>query len=393
MCDTMVRVLDGRVLFAKNSDREADEPQALEWLPRREGLSGVVRCTHLEVPQVARTHALVLSRPVWMWGGEMGLNEHAVVIGNEAVFTKESVPRHGGLTGMDLLRLGLERAASAQEAVDVITALHRAHGQGGRCGYEDTGFRYFSTFLIADPSGAFVLETAGKDVAVERATGGRSISNGLTIPGFAEAHSDVVKTSVSACRLRRARTEAAASKATSCEDLARALRDHGDGEWPVYEWHRGAMRTACMHAGGLLAASQTTASLLVDLAPGRVRAWATATSAPCVSIFKPFQVAQPLDVGPTPALEPDASLWWTHERFHRAVMRAPAALFPAVRAERDALERRAFSEGVDAQVLWTEAFEATKRWAAGLERQDVHDERPWTARRHWSARRQPMLPR
>ena len=389
MCDTMVRVFEGRVLFAKNSDREADEPQALEWHPRREGLSGHVRCTHLEVPQVARTHALVLSRPVWMWGGEMGLNEHGVVIGNEAVFTKEAVPRKGGLTGMDLLRLALERASSAQEAVEVISELHRAHGQGGRCGYEDTGFRYFSTFLIADAAGAFVLETAGAEVATERVSGGRSISNGLTIPGFAEKHSDVVKTSVSACRLRRARTEAAAAKATSCEDLAQALRDHGESDWPAYEWHRGAMRTACMHAGGLLAASQTTASLLVELAPGRVRAWATATSAPCVSIFKPFSVGQPLDVGPVPGLEPDASLWWTHERFHRAVLRAPATRFPPVRAERDALERRAFSDGADAQAIWTDAFAATTRWAADLEGKDGRDERPWAARRYWSARRDP----
>lgn len=391
MCDTMVRVLDGRVLFAKNSDREADEPQALEWHPRREGLSGAVRCTHVEIPQVAKTHALVLSRPVWMWGGEMGLNEHGVVIGNEAVFAKESVPKHGGLTGMDLLRLGLERASTAKEAVDVITALHQAHGQGGRCGYEDVGFRYYSTFLIADPTGAFVLETAGRETAVEKVTGGRSISNGLTIPGFAEAHSDVVKTSVSACRLRRTRTEAAAGKASSVRDLAAALRDHGDTPWPEYEWHRGAMRTACMHAGGLLAASQTTASLLVDLSPGGVRAWATATSAPCVSVFKPFSVAQRLDVGPVPGLEPDASLWWTHERLHRALMRSPAELFALVRAERDALEERAFADAADAQALWNDAFTATKRWADAVEARPVGDTRPWTARRYWASRRSPRV--
>lgn len=389
MCDTFVRVEAGRVLFGKNSDREADEPQALEWHPRREGLSGTVQCTHVAIPQVERTHALVLSRPVWMWGGEMGVNEHGVAIGNEAVFTKEPVPKQGGLTGMDLLRLALERATTAEEAAQVIVELHRQHGQGGRCGYEDRGFRYFSSFLVADALGAVVVETAGAHVATERVTGGaRGISNGLTIPGFAETYSDVVKTAVSACRLRRASTEAHAAKARSPRDIAQALRDHGDTAWPVYEWHRGAMRAPCMHAGGLLAASQTTASLVLELAPGRTRGWATATSAPCLSVFKPFAVTTPLDVGPTPGLEPDASLWWTHERLHRRVMQAPSQLATFL-GERDQLEARAFGDAVDAQALWSEARAATERWLSAATSQPATDLRPWAARRYWAARRQP----
>jgi dipeptidase len=387
MCDTVVRVRPGRVLFAKNSDREADEPQALEWHPRREGLSGALPCTWLAIPQVARTHALLLSRPVWMWGAEMGLNEHGVVIGNEAVFTRERVPAKGGLTGMDLLRLALERAASAEEAVLVIQQLNATHGQGGQCGYEDQGFRYFSTFLIADPKGAFVLETAGRETAVEKVLETRSISNGLTIGPFAAAHSDVVKTGVSACRLRQARTLLLGAGADAPRDFAMLLRDHGDTTWPGYEWHRGAMRAPCMHGGGLLAASQTTASLVVELSGGAVNAWATGTSAPCISVFKPLRVDTPLDLGPTPTLQPDGSLWWTHEKLHREVMKDPAKLAPLFLAERDALEARAFSSGVDAQALWTEARAAEERWSAAVRAKSSPDARPWAARRYWSHRR------
>ncbi|MBI4953671.1 MAG: peptidase C69, partial [Myxococcales bacterium] len=189
MCDSVVVVLPGEVLFAKNSDRDPNEAQRLEWHPRREHPPGsLVGCTWRTLPEARVTFATILSRPFWMWGAEMGATEHGVVIGNEAVFTRaRGEPQ--GLLGMDLVRLALERAASADEAVELIARLVAAHGQGGRCGYEAPGFRYDSSFLVADAEGAWLLETAGRESARERIGAGvRAISNELSIPAFARRH-------------------------------------------------------------------------------------------------------------------------------------------------------------------------------------------------------------
>ena len=300
MCDTLVVVDDGRVLFAKNSDRDPNEAQFLDWQPRRTHSPGTrVQCTWIEIDQVAETHAVLLSRPFWMWGAEIGANEHGVVIGNEAVFT--TAPRQEvGLTGMDLLRLALERASTAAAAVDLIVALLTRHGQGGGCGHENRGFTYDNSYLVADHRGAYVLETAGREWAVEEVTSGaRSISNGLTIPDFAEGRSQRVRTWASRCRARRTITEHGASRATGPGDLMAVLRDHG-GDGPRYSPINGAMAAPCMHAGGLAAASQTTASWVAELTPDGARHWCTATSAPCTGLFKPVAVDDPLDLGPEP---------------------------------------------------------------------------------------------
>jgi hypothetical protein len=375
------------VLFAKNSDRDPNEAQVLEWHPAREHPEGArVRCTWMEIPQVRRTRACLLSRPFWMWGAEMGTNEDGVTIGNEAVFTRQPY-QEVGLTGMDLVRLALERASSARGAVETIVDLLETHSQGGGCGHENRRFTYHNSFLVADRGGACVLETAGRLHALERVEGVRAISNGLTIPGFTH-HGDRLRTRVSRCRARRHRVETLAAGAKGPGDLMRVLRDHGEGNpAPVYSWLTGGMGAPCMHAGGVLAASQTTASWVAELGPSGATHWVTGTAAPCVSLFKPVHVDTPVDLGPALTDRDDsASLWWRHERLHRRAMRDPVALGRLFFEERDTLEASWRSRPPSSTAAFAEGDRHLAGWTARIEAAEAADRRPRHVRRYWRRR-------
>ena len=395
MCDTIAIVESGRVLFAKNSDRDANEGQNIEWHPRRRRSGeATLRCTYIDIPEVEETNATLLSRPFWMWGAEIGANEYGVTIGNEAVFTKEPYEKTPGLLGMDMLRLALERASTAAEACSVITDLLETYGQGGGCGYENRKFTYHNSFIVADPQEAFVLETAGRAWATERITGVRSISNGLSIPEFASQHSDPLKTRISGCPLRSARTLDLANQSSSVEGLIRALSDHGPSTDAAngdvlsvrYSPVNGGLNVPCVHGGGIVTSSQTTSSWVAELRPGDCLHWVTATAAPCTSLFKPVRVDKPIDLGKPSEDRANDSLWWTHERFHRNAMKNPPETTPLFTAERDAIQRRWLDDPPSGEAAFAEAATALRGWTQAVEERGASDIRPMWTRLYWAKR-------
>lgn len=411
VCDTVVRVDGDGVLLAKNSDRDPNEAQLLEWHPPSTDPAGAtVRCTWIEVPQVPSTRGVLISRPWWMWGAEMGANDAGVVIGNEAVFTTghRRAPDEPGLLGMDLLRLALERSGNAEEAVEVIVGLLERHGQRGPASFVHRGFSYDNSFLVADRRGAIVLETSGRRWATEAVdTGVRAISNQLSIPRFADRHSDRLRSAVARGAQRRSCTEAAARRARTGVDapldLFAALRSHGDGPAPSYSLSTGAMGGPCMHAGGLLAASQTTASWVSDLRatlPGAPLHWATGTAAPCTSLFLPFRVHQPVELGATPTEVADpATWWWRHEDLHRRVLADPLGLLARYRHERDRVETAWVRDPPPSPAAVAEAEQLRARWLVDVEAGRRREHRPLWLRAAWShwdrraGRRSDLLPR
>lgn len=380
-CDTMVALgsatSSGATIFGKNSDRPPGECQPLALIERAEhGPGATVRCQYVEIPQVSRTARVLGSKPTWLWGFEHGINEHGVAIGNETIFAREA-PSEQGLLGMDLVRLGLERSASAEEALAVLTGLIERHGQGGS-GFREFPFPYNSSFLIADSREAWILEAPNRNWAARHCRATDAISNQITIdvdwerlsPGirshaegkglplsdpfdFSETYRDVknVPRALSEGRLRCARTRLA--QGAGSLDVAafrEILRDHdvsGRAFQPGAPEGSETYFTICMHQGP----SRTTASLVAELfaPPGDLPVVWASFGRPCCSVFFPVVVAGALPSSLVRGTdEPSDVLWWTFEKIALALESDPS-LSNRVRATLDPLEQQLFESGRMAQ--------------------------------------------
>jgi dipeptidase len=315
--------------FAKNSDRHPREAQALCLLPRREPAASLkLGGRSLDLPD--RGYAFALSKPAWMAGGEMGLNEKGVAIGNEAVFSRFKAKKDG-ILGMDILRAALAQASTPEEARDFIIAVTEREEQGGNGAFKGN-LVYSNSYLIAGAGEGFILETAGKRWAWRSTKAIATISNAYSIEEDFKRLDTQTRKEISpvneraACSdeadpgrkgqkeswrghvedrfylgftkgdQRRARTAAglqAALPTLGMDAVLAALRDHGPGGDAAAG--RAGMEAPCLHEAGFPVKSSTTASLAVEFLPpgGGAEAilWFTGSSYPCLSVFAPLILA------------------------------------------------------------------------------------------------------
>ena len=382
MCDTFIihgrLMASGRTTLAKNSDREPNEAQYLETFAAADHAPGAkVRCTYIEIPQVAHTFAMIGSRPWWMWGFEHGVNEHGLAIGNEAVWSKVPASTEPGLLGMDLLRLTLERAKTADEGLAVLTGLLERYGQSGAT----SALReqsYHNSFIIADAEGGWNLQSAGRHWVARRIEGWDAISNIYSIGAdydrisagaidyatrqgwfdpkagkpfdFAAAFADTTLAFLPGCAARLAFAQSGLAaleqrRKVELEDVFALLRSHGVADQPA-DWRPPADGEAliCMHAGAPQH-SETAAAMVAELPKGKLHdspylLW-VALASPCLSSFVPVWQDSGQPAGwEQPQGRSNRDAWWNMEGMQRGIERdygrlakAPQAIFAALEAE------------------------------------------------------------
>ena len=265
-----------------------------------------------------------------------------------------------------------------------MTGLLETCGQGG---IADAAHQeaYDSSFLIADPTEAFVLETAGSDYAVApfpagvghlqpdhlgtewtRASGART---GDDFDRFRDPVEDTAFADVRLAASRRFLASTAPGGLTPAATAAH-LRDHGTGPWgapgtagPVHlPPDRGRARTAaasasaCTSAGVSVTAASMIAELSPDLADGAPLRVYVAAGSPCASIYVP---AFPRTAaGPPPFVPFELSgeeLWHAADALRQLVEADPDAL-PAVREALQPVEDELWAEADD-------VLEDPARWA------------------------------
>ena len=340
-CDTLVLTskitANKQNTLCKNSDRPLGEAQPLCFYERSEG-----------------KYAVLGSRPYWMDGFEMGANEKGLFIGNEAEGSRMPKETEEGITGMAMLRTALEKAATAREAIDVISALLKEHGQNANA-HTTMDRRYENTFILCDPEEAWVMETAGREWAAKKVEVFAAVSNCYQItddydlcsegmeqlvtdnrwlrPGekvnFAKAFTapaDRQRNSVA--RMRR--MQKLVTEKMTVKDMQKIFRDHFEGELnePRFGSCYGNFTTICMHAlTGGIDSSQTAAGMIMSYDERWKYKFLWAAGLPCLSVYiplywvdpekKPMKVPECMSLGGE-KYDP-TSLWWTMEHLSALV--------------------------------------------------------------------------
>jgi hypothetical protein len=333
MCDTLCIRHEGGMWFAKNSDRHPREVQTVSWHGARPS-GGELRTQYITVPD-ADAAAFAGSQPTWLWGAEHGVNEHGVAAGNEKIWTIDRPQtRPQALLGMDIVRLVLERARTADDALELCTRFIEDYGQGGS-GEPFSDEPYDSSFLLVDGNGGWIVETCNRTWAARPVGDGAAISNRISLTtDWSRASADIahgtdfdtyrspkVSTGIADGRLATTRACATAADPTLAS-IAATMRDHGAEPFVGI--------SVCMHCPNVNA--QTTASMIADIRrDGSWRAWACLGN-PCTSVYVPV-----FPGAVVPELS-DPMQWERFARLRDAVEREPERLV-SVRAELDPVEQ------------------------------------------------------
>lgn len=145
---------DGHTYFGHNTNRPTGDAASVVRAAGREFAPGeTVALPQASLTQARHTLTVLAGRDsLCGWGYRHGVNEKGVAVGCTPIRTRLDDPPT--LSGPDLVRLALERASTACQAVETLTDLIGRHGTDAHA------------FLVADHGEAVVLEAGGRHWAL-----------------------------------------------------------------------------------------------------------------------------------------------------------------------------------------------------------------------------------
>lgn len=358
MCDTMTAFLSAdHSFFVKNSDRDPAEFQFVYistdplkefreepfQYQKEEYINNSFQTLKRLIAKYDCPHKAILSKPDWIWGAEMGVNEFGLAIGNEAVFSRGKVPEDG-LLGMDILRLALHNCKNASEALEFIIEIIENYPQGGNGSFSGKLY-YHNSFLIKDFKMAFILETAADKWAVKNVGKFAAISNAYSIGddyhssstgldyNLKEKHENKFISFFSKGNIRQQMaTKFLQENEYTLKNMFKLTRLHRDNA----DIKRG-MTSTCMHPG-LLIKSETTSSMVIEYREGNFLTWFTGSPNPCISLYKPLLFTENLEDHPLSSLEYAYKYSKKWREYSRAMIRNHKVFQKDIRSLRDQAE-------------------------------------------------------
>lgn len=151
----------GGLILAKNRDQSYMTPSTVMVQPHKKYAAGTsVNTVTISIPQVEETYGFTGSGSAGAFGVAFGINEKKVVVASNDSNSRDELTYEQGLSDNDLVRLILERAATAKEGLEIAIKMTETYGQG----------YHGETYEIGDAEGIWVIETTGKRWAAKHYT-------------------------------------------------------------------------------------------------------------------------------------------------------------------------------------------------------------------------------
>lgn len=266
------------IIYGRNGLRLPADGSAVSEVhhyPAASEASGSVKCDSVEIDGAA-AFSVILSKPAGVWGAESGSNEKGICLG---LTFSEGHPVDGKLNATDLVRLTLERASSASDAIDVLVSLNDQYGPAG-----ETKDAPKAAYVVCDPNEAWVLNVVGSLWAAQKVSSGSlSLKPGLSVGTQIDRCSDDLQSKLQASGVWDGAGEL---------NFATVFGSDGARSWPGSEPSgEGSFAVAQMFET-LRAAGTEQQSLSSHVSvlsnSGLSCHWFTATPNPVESVFKPF---------------------------------------------------------------------------------------------------------